>query len=60
MTLEELTANVGNHFIKERHGQRTEVVLEEVRKNKVLLRIPDRKDGFRETVADFTKYYRPK
>lgn len=52
-----LETQIGETFVKERHGVRVVVVLEEVRKNKVLLRVPERKDCFRETLADFTKHY---
>lgn len=55
----DLGNDIGKTFVKERHGQKTVVVLEEVQKKKVKLRVPERKDCFRETLADFKKYYQP-
>lgn len=48
---------IGNTFVKVRHGIKTVVTLESVRKRKVVLRSPDRADSFSETIADFTRYY---
>ena len=48
---------IGKTFVKVRHGIKTIVTLEGVRKRKVVLRSPDRKDCFQETIADFTRFY---
>lgn len=55
MSLENM---VGQTFVSERNGIRTEAVLESVRRRKVVLREEGRKDSFTMEVAQFHKKFR--
>lgn len=54
-----LEALVGQRFVSRRHGQRTEVKLEEVRRRKVMVREADRTDSYGLEINQFMKLFRP-
>tara|TARA_B100000929_G_scaffold249264_1_gene208550 strand:- start:1171 stop:1350 length:180 start_codon:yes stop_codon:yes gene_type:complete len=56
--MEELEKKVGQEFKKSRHGITNIVVLEDVRRDKVMLREKDHADGFTLPIAKFQKFYR--
>lgn len=56
--MEALENQLGKHFVKERHGQRQIVTLEEVRRDKVKLREVDHPTPFTLPVAKFQKFYK--
>ena len=56
--LEELKAQVGQVFEKNRHGRTTRVKLEEVRKREVLLSQDERADKFTLSISEFTKFFK--
>lgn len=53
----ELKEKIGRPFVKNRFGARQTVRLEEVRRNKVVVKEEGRKDGFMLTLAEFQKFY---
>jgi hypothetical protein len=55
---DDLKEHVGKTFLKERHGTTTAVILTGVKRNKVVLRFPDRVDSFSLSIEEFRKYYR--
>lgn len=54
-----LESKIGNTFVKQRHGITTKVILKDVRRNKVMLQCPDRKDAFKLSIDEFNRYYQP-
>ena len=57
--MEVLEHQLGQRFVKERHGLRQEVILEEVRRDKVKIREIDHADPFTLPIAKFQKFYHP-
>lgn len=55
--MEELDRMIGKHFVKERHGERQIVVLEDVRRDKVKIREVDRDNSSVIPTAKFQKFY---
>lgn len=55
-----LETQLGKHFVKERHGIRQIVVLEEIRRDKVKVRELDHSDPFVLPIAKFQKFYSPR
>lgn len=55
--MEELQQKIGQTFFMERFGIRQDVVLEDIKKDKVQLREPDRKDSFKLPLKKFNKFY---
>lgn len=58
MSINAERTNLNRLFVKELHGQRTEAILRDIRKKKVVLQCPERQDSYTVPVAEFNKKYR--
>lgn len=56
--VEELKEHVGKLFIRSRYGEKLPAILEEVRKDKVILRHPERKDSYSLPIGRFHKFFK--
>lgn len=49
--------NKNKLFVKDRHGIVTRAILADIRRQKVVLKCPEREDKFTVTIKEFNKYY---
>lgn len=56
--MEELQNKIGRTFIKDRHGIKQKVILEDIWRDKVKVREVDHEDGFTLPIAKFAKFFK--